>query len=93
MQKLLCAKELWIPQKCCRQTAYFKLPLIKQSETQSQLKKGLTLVCSDHTSALSSTKVTVKASGHFQGAWHIPRALVGADSLIQRFTTVGNCST
>lgn len=67
MQKLLCAKKLWITQECCLQTVYFKPPLINQCETQSDLKEGLTLAHSDHPPALYSTKVTVK--GHFQ-VWH-----------------------
>lgn len=43
MQKLRGAKKVWILQEWSLQTEYFKLPLIKQSEIQSPLKKGLTL--------------------------------------------------
>lgn len=71
-------KSAYAESTLCQQTldtskmpaVYFKLPLIKQSEIQSHLKKGLTLACSDHTSVLCSTEVTVKASGHFQDVRH-----------------------
>lgn len=59
IQKLLCARELGVPM--------FKLAL----RNTVTYEKRLTLTCRDHTSVLPSAKLTIKASGHFQVAWHL----------------------